>query len=53
MTEEEIYNILRKNLSIRTNINWIGSEKVLSVKLLFNDKEICADKTTLEYENRY
>ena len=51
MDKTELYKLLKENLSIKTNIGWQGSQKVLSVKLLFDSKEICKSEVTLDWDD--
>jgi hypothetical protein len=51
MDKSELYKLLKENLSIKTNIGWQGSQKILSVKLLFDSKEICKSEVTLEWDD--
>ena len=53
MDKTELYKLLKENLSIKTNIGWQGSQKVLSVKLLFDNKEICKSEVTLDWDDDF
>ena len=53
MDKKELYKLLKENLSIDTVIGWKGSQKVLTVKLLFDYKEICKSEVTLEWDDDF
>lgn len=51
MSKEEFYKILKNNLTIKSNIHWMGSQKVLTIKILFDGKEISSTDETLEWDD--
>ena len=53
MDKEELYELLKKNLSIQVHLGWMGSQKVLNVKIRFDQKEIASGEVTLEYDDDF
>jgi hypothetical protein len=53
MDKHKLYKLLKTLLSLDVEQGWVGSQKVLSVKLLFDGEEIASDKVTLEYDDDF
>ena len=50
MTKEELFKLLKENLTIRTNYRWCGSQHSLKISILFDGQEVASGDETLEWE---
>ena len=53
LIEKGIIQLLKKNLSISTDIGWEHDTKILTTKLFFAGKEICKDKVILGHDDDF
>ena len=51
MTKEELYKLLKDNLTIQTSYGWQGSQKILNIKIMFDKKTITKTDVTLEWDD--
>ena len=49
MTKEELFKLLKENLTIRTNYRWYGSQHSLKISILFDGQEVTSEEETLEW----
>lgn len=51
MNKEDLYKLLKDNLTIKTTYNWHGSQHSLNIHILFDGKEIAKSEETLEWDD--
>ena len=47
--KEEIFKLLKDNLSVKTNYRWCGSQHSLKISILFDGQEITSADETIEW----
>lgn len=53
MDKEELKKMLKEHLTVKVFTKWIGSQKQLHVKLLFDNEEIAGGCETIEWDDDF